>query len=493
MYTTCSAKIRASDKDLPVAKDSSMPTQKERSLASSAATSTSPTPSSKSSESSNISIHREKVQKDPNTLTIFARKGQFSGNPSMLKRGVVENVDGEKCFGFIKSDAGRKSNIYFHLSKVVNTLATDVIIQNGSKVRYEVQPDSKDKPRASVVYLDFQSVSQTSGIKGSGGSWLKGEIVDKKEYFCFIRPLEPLPRAYPAGKDVYLSLKFVSNHSLGLDLGDLVEFRLGARNPEKVEASSFKVLNYKSKDSDDLISFMDEKSKIIKEKPNIAGELLSERGLWLTLSEQAYILSDKNSSNRNFPHFVKFFLDFLVTVLGNASVHKQAAKELVKALSETSFFKAEGGLLKLVQEGLGDTNLICEVLFNMVTVYPEYNATCSTILEAQNNKEDSGVLQSWLYKFYKLSLCNHPELNMSTTGKKGFILKIAFISWSCLHLFTLEYLIIAYFAFVYFQKIILPCALISPVLISIMTALCFINLGKIPWHVRLLDTPDTQL
>ena len=77
MYTTCSAKVRASDKDLPVAKDSSMPTQKERSLASSAATSTSPTPSSKSSESSNISIHREKVQKDPNTLTIFARKGQF--------------------------------------------------------------------------------------------------------------------------------------------------------------------------------------------------------------------------------------------------------------------------------------------------------------------------------------------------------------------------------------------------------------------------------
>ena len=352
-------------------------------------------------------------------MTIFARKGHFNGNPSTLKRGIVENVDGEKCFGFIKSDVGRKHNVYFHLSQIVNSLGTDVIIQNGTKVRYEVQPDSKDKPRASIVYLDFQSVSQTSGIKGSGGSWLKGEIVDKKEYFCFIRPLEPLPRAYPADKDVYLSLKFLSSHSLDLDLGDLVEFRLGARNPEKVEASSFKVLNYKSRDSDDLISFMYEKSKMIKEKPNIAGELLSERGLWLTLSEQAYILSDKNSSNRI---FVRFFLDFLVIVLSNASVHKQAAKELAKTLSETSFFKPEGGLLKLVQEGLGDTNTICEVLFNMVTVYPEYNATCSTILEARNNKEDSGVLQSWFYKFYKLSLCHHPELNMSTTGKKALLL-----------------------------------------------------------------------
>ena len=395
------------------------PTQTERSIASSAAASPSPTPSSKSSESSNISSHREKVQKDPNTLTIFARKGQFNGNPSTLKRGLVENVDGEKCFGFIKSDAGRKYDIFFHLSEVVNSLGTDVIIQNGSKVRYEIQPDSKDKPRASIVYLDFQSVSQTSGIKGSGGSWLKGEIVDKKEYFCFIRPLEPLPRAYPADKDVYLSLKFVSSHSLGLDVGDLVEFRLGARNPEKVEASSFKVLNYKSRDSDDLTSFMEEKSKTIKEKPNIAGELLSERGLWLTLSEQASILSDQNLSNRIFPQFVKFFLDFLVTVIGNASVHKQAAKELVKALSETSFFKPEGGLLKLVQEGLGDTNTICEVLFNMVTVYPEYNATCCAILKAQGNNEDSGVLQSWFYKFYELSLYHNRELNMSTTGKKA--------------------------------------------------------------------------
>ena len=399
-----------------VTKNSSMPTQREQSIPNSAAASPSPTPSSKSSESSNISSHREKVQKDPNTLT---RKGQFNGNPPALKIGIVDYFDSKKCFGFIKSDAGREYNIYFHLSKVVNSLETDVIIQNGTKVRYDVQPDSKDKPRASIVYLDIQSVSPTSGIKGSGGSWLKGEIVDKKEYFCFIRPLEPLPRAYPADRDVFLSLKFVSSHSLALDLGDLVEFRLGARNPEKPEASSFKVLNYNSRDSDDLISFMYEKSKMIKEKPNIAGELLSERGLWLTLSEQANILSEKNSSNRICPHFVEFFLDFLVTVIGNAIVHKQAAKELVKSLSETSFFKPEGGLLKLVQEGLGDTNTICEVLFNMVTVYPEYNATCSTILEAQNDKEDSGILQSWFYKFYKLSLCHHPELNMSTTGKNA--------------------------------------------------------------------------
>ena len=401
-----------------VTKNSSMPPERERSSAS-----LSPSPSSKSSESSNISSHREKVQKDPNTLT---RKGQFNGDPSALKRGFVVNFDSEKCFGFIKSDAGWKYNIYFHLSKVVNSLETDVIIQKGSKVRYDVQPDSKDKPKASIVYLDIQSVSQTSGIKGSGGNWLKGEIVDKKEHFCFIRPSEPLPRAYPDDKDVYLSLKFVSSHSLALDLGDLVEFRLGARNPEKPEASSFKVLNYKSKDSNDLISFMEEESKIIKEKPNIAGELLSERGLWLTLSEQASILQDENSSNHNFPHFVKIFLDFLVTVLGNASVHKQAAKELVKTLSETSFFKPEGGLLKLVEEGLGDTNTICEALFNMVTVYPEYNATCSTILEAQGNKEYSDVLQSWLIKFYKLALCHNRELNMSTTGKKGFILEKCF-------------------------------------------------------------------
>jgi cold shock CspA family protein len=346
-----------------------------------------------------------------------------------LKRGVVEHFDSKKCFGFIKSDLGMKHNIYFHLSKVVNTQGTDVIIQKGSKIRYEVQPDSKDKPRASIVYLDFQSVSQTSGMKGSGGSWLKGEIVDKKECFCFIRPLEPLPRAYPDDKDVYLSLKFISSHSLGLNVGDLVEFRLGARKPEKPEASSFKVLKYKSRDSDELTSFMEEKSKIIKEKPNIAGELLSERGLWLTLSEQANILPEQNSSNRIFPHFVKFFLDFLVTVLGNASVHKQAAKELVKALSETSFFKPEGGLLKLVEKGLGDTNTICEALFNMVTVYPEYNATCSTILEAQDNKDPE-----WLIKFYKLALCHNRELNMSTAGKNAFILKNAFIFWSCLTL-----------------------------------------------------------
>ena len=380
----------------------------------------------KSPESSNISSHLETVQRDPNALTTFARKSQFNGNPSTLKRGVVEHFDSKKCFGFIKSDLGMKHNIYFHLSKVVNTQGTDVIIQKGSKIRYEVQPDSKDKPRASIVYLDFQSVSQTSGMKGSGGSWLKGEIVDKKECFCFIRPLEPLPRAYPDDKDVYLSLKFISSHSLGLNVGDLVEFRLGARKPEKPEASSFKVLKYKSRDSDELTSFMEEKSKIIKEKPNIAGELLSERGLWLTLSEQANILPEQNSSNRIFPHFVKFFLDFLVTVLGNASVHKQAAKELVKTLSETSFFKPEGGLLKLVEEGLEDTNTICEVLFNMVTVYPEYNAICSTILEAQGNKKYSDVLQSWLIKFYKLALCHNRELNMSTTGKKAIILKNIF-------------------------------------------------------------------
>ena len=56
---------------------------------------------------------------------------------------------------------------------------------------------------------------------------MKGEIVDKKEDFCFIRPLNPLPKAYPSDKDVFLSLRVVSKNTLDLAVGDIVEFLLG--------------------------------------------------------------------------------------------------------------------------------------------------------------------------------------------------------------------------------------------------------------------------
>ena len=56
---------------------------------------------------------------------------------------------------------------------------------------------------------------------------MKGEIVGKKEDFCFIRPFNLLPKAYPSDKDVFLSLKVVSKNTLDLAVGDLVEFLLG--------------------------------------------------------------------------------------------------------------------------------------------------------------------------------------------------------------------------------------------------------------------------
>ena len=43
--------------------------------------------------------------------------------------------------------------------------------------------------------------------------------------------------------------------------------------------------------------------------------------------------------------FVKVFLHFYAIVLGNAGVHKQAAQEMVKIISETKFFKPEGMII----------------------------------------------------------------------------------------------------------------------------------------------------
>ena len=61
-------------------------------------------------------------------MNVFARKEHtVDVKPKSLTKGCIEFVDVEKNFGFIKSNAGRKSNIYFHISNVVNSLSHGIL------------------------------------------------------------------------------------------------------------------------------------------------------------------------------------------------------------------------------------------------------------------------------------------------------------------------------------------------------------------------------
>ena len=56
-------------------------------------------------------------------MNIPVRKRRLDVNPKSLIKGCIEFVDEEKNFGFIKSNAGRKNRIFFHISNVFNSLS----------------------------------------------------------------------------------------------------------------------------------------------------------------------------------------------------------------------------------------------------------------------------------------------------------------------------------------------------------------------------------
>ena len=371
--------------------------------------------SSRSSSRSNVSIKKgaEEPFNNPLEIRIFARKGLkgFSENINSMQQGVIDYINGEKGFGKIKAKSGGKVNIFFHISSVVNSLGSEVVLQEGSTVLFKLGNQMDDKPKASIVYITSQSIVHptTTKVKGSGGGWLKGEIVSTKEHFLFIHPEEPLPSIYPKNKDVYMRRDILSKHVLSPNVGDFIEFRLGARNPEKPEARNAKVLVYQKRTETELVSYIANMTEKVEEEPSIIGDLLAAKGLWKLFSDQSCVANMCDD-------LASYFLNFFEAVLHNASVHKQAAKELVQALSAMPFFKPPGSLLILVKKRSVHYSSVCQTLYVMASLYPEFNASCFSFLQAMNDEEVSEDMQSWMLKFYKLALCHNPILDMSATG-----------------------------------------------------------------------------
>ena len=165
---------------------------------------------------------------------------------------------------------------------MVNSLNRQVDLYKGSRVLFDkrLTTTEKEKPKTGLVYINSECLLEKESNRNSGHSWLRGEIVSARDGFYFIRPEERLPSYYNSEKDVFMRANLLYDHALILQLGDLVEFKLGPGNKKKPEAIHVAVISYVPRTTETLQAYMKDACEDDMDKQETIVELLFSKSLW---------------------------------------------------------------------------------------------------------------------------------------------------------------------------------------------------------------------
>ena len=374
------------------------------------------------------------------SLVIFPKK-KIKGNLSYSNehigtvRGTIVKVIPEKRIGFIKTDTENLSgpcdykNIFFHLNNVENKTAQKIELSAGSQVHFVLDKNPKDvsKPAARLVFVDRSSILTSKQRKEDIRiGWWDGTIVDAQEKYYFIRPSRPLPGAYNQNKDVYAKadlipkilpkprtgyiLKFnfirLKNCHFISFYSDTVQFFPGSRNPDKPEARSLIVLQYKGRAGEEIEDILSEATAQVKDEIANAAGFSKSKAFWDLL------FSERNTGSIS--HQL-MFLHLVLTSLEQLGLDNQL-KDMVEIIKNVELFSEDGSLSNVVKTNLDHLDQIMELLFIISKVSPQFLMGAQTFMEEIKKvirNDEMYVLIPWLIKFLKLSL----SLNNSSDGK----------------------------------------------------------------------------
>ena len=206
---------------------------------------------------------------------------------------------------------------------------------------------------------------------------------------------------------VVLKFKIIRliNHSISF-YSDTVQFFPGSRNPDKPEARSLIVLQYKGRTGEEIEDVLSEAAAKVKDdKANAAG-FSKSKALWDLL------FSERNTGNMS--HQL-IFLHLVLTSLEQLGLDNQL-KDMVEIIKNLELFSEDGSLSNVVKTNLNHLDQNLEIFFIISQVSPQFLMGAQTFMEEIKKvirSDEMTVLIPWLIKFLKLSL----SLNNSSDGK----------------------------------------------------------------------------